>query len=276
MSLLLSARQFAAGLQTRSCENRSCKTSRWRRWKSRRNGVMLNGHSYCGDDCFADALLKCLMELKSRIQVDGTSAYRLPLGLLLLSRGLIDQSQLTAALATQRQDPDRRIGECLESSGAVKDSDVVRALGAQHCLPVLLDYRPRIDTSVPVVLQQAARAVCFRTHPMSATLYVGFGDEVDLRLVSAIESVLNVQVEPCIAASTTVTQLFRDLEAQSDSTSVVLDGIADKDEIKRSLLSYVRQVHAQSVRVAGTRRYLWARLENTHRQFDLLYRWLDH
>jgi hypothetical protein len=62
--------------------------------------------------------------------------HRIPLGLVLLSRGFIDNQRLQAALQAQRQSRKGRVGEWLMQLGAVNEAQVTMALAIQWSCPV--------------------------------------------------------------------------------------------------------------------------------------------
>jgi hypothetical protein len=62
--------------------------------------------------------------------------YRLPLGLLLLSKGIITGAHLQEALKAQRDSQKGRLGEWLRQQGIVTEEQVTAALSMQWGIPV--------------------------------------------------------------------------------------------------------------------------------------------
>jgi hypothetical protein len=124
--------------------------------------------------------------------------HRIPLGLILLSRGIITQEQLRKALEAQRRAGTGRLGEWLIRHKAADDSHIARALSAQWNCPALASMphdpaamasafpRLLIDTFGIVPLRMAGRKL----------LYVAFKDRVDRCLVLAGERMSGLKVEP--------------------------------------------------------------------------------
>ena len=197
--------------------------------------------------------------------------HRLPLGLLMLSRGVIDETQLKMALGVQSERPTMKIGRCLETLGAVTAEEVTRALGAQHCLPVLLAFDPDMDSGVPLTLLEASRCVAFRGKYHPGLVYLGFDGGVDRSLVQATELVLGTECEPCIV-ETAVIEEYLELRRQRHSCDEVVFATRSSTlEILRSIESYIERLRADAVRIASTREYLWVLLTGL-RTTDLLFR----
>lgn len=253
------------------CGNPLCRPGQWRRWTNKCHGTRLNAAWYCSEDCLGESLSDAVDIALRDTCVSRRSPHRLPLGLLLVSRGAIDQDQLLAALDMKRRSPSRRIGECLEDLGLVTERDVTRALGAQHCLPVLSAVSPIIDQSVPLQLQKLTGAICFRSYGGSS-VHVGFGAAVDFMLVTAIEEMLQLRAEACIVPSRIVSQKLQVDRLPEGNSEVVFETHIGSSDVVRSILSYAHQIGADRIAVARTRSYLWSRLNGTRRRFDLLFR----
>ena len=185
-------------LQGRPCANPMCGFSQWRRWRQRHTGVCLNGAWLCGEECLKRGMEQVLMEASRVPMAKQSRAHRLPMGLLMLSRGVIDERELASALAMKSLYPEKRIGECMRDLGLVKEDEITRALGMQSCLPVMLGYEPGLERVVPLRLQEAAEAFCFHSRYNPSVVFVGFAREIDLTLGVTIEQVLGAKTEACI------------------------------------------------------------------------------
>jgi hypothetical protein len=254
-----------------TCAREGCTAGRFERWMRRRESVYLNDRWYCGEDC-AQAALLGLLALPPRAAIETKpSIHRLPLGLLLLSRGVIDETQLKAALTVQGQTPEMKIGQCLERLGAVTGEDITRALGAQHSLPVLLALQPEPDGGIPLALLETSRCVAYRGNYQPGVVYIGFEGAVDRALVNAAETVLSAQCEPCIVDARTIEEHLASRRQFRNPDEILFETKTSGTEIVRSVQSYVQQARADVVRVAATRQYLWVKLRGA-RQLDLLFR----
>src|ERR1700688_1510005 len=97
-----------------ACAERDCNRMRrmsrpvaW--WKGK---IRLRGASYCAPKCFENAARECFDAACTPVVAASPIQHRIPLGLLMLSRGELTGEQLRAALEAQ-QGNHHRIGECL-------------------------------------------------------------------------------------------------------------------------------------------------------------------
>lgn len=255
----------------RRCAREGCHAGRLERWMRRHASLILNDRWYCCEACAQTALMGLLSTPPRAAAEARTRIHRLPLGLLLLSRGIIDESQLKAALTAQNLSPEMKIGQCLEKMGAVSGDDITRALGAQHSLPVLLALQPEPDGGIPLTLLETSRCVAYRGNYQRETVYVGFEGAVDRVLVNAAETVLGAQCEPCIVDARTVEEHLAARRLFKNPDEILFETKTSGSEIGRSVQSYIQQARADVVRVAVTRQYFWVKLRGT-RQLDLLFR----
>src|SRR5438309_1539553 len=72
---------------------------------------------FCGPGCAQEFLLYRVRSLISRFRFASPRSHRIPIGMLLVNRGVIDHHRLQQALGSQRTDPPRRLGEHLISLG---------------------------------------------------------------------------------------------------------------------------------------------------------------
>ena len=263
--------RHAAQTHVPKCSNETCSARSWQLWVRRGNGIRVNSNWYCSEQC-AGAAIDALLASVPRFGADHPpTVHRLPLGLLMLSRGVIDEEQLKAAVMAQVQHPELKIGRCLETLGAVTTDEVTRALGAQHCVPVLLAFRPEVDHSLPLRLLESSRCVAFRGNYHPELLYLGFESKVDRSLLRAGELMLGCACEACIVDSRIVEQHLQTRREARRVDEITFDARFSTAEIAQSISSYAQQVRADEVRIASTRDYLWAKVSGA-REVDLLFR----
>ena len=104
----------------RDCANRG---SVWSRLRRRRAHILLHGVQYCVPECLEQALHAALLTAQATAPKKG-GAHRIPLGLQLLSRKQVTESQLRQALAEQRAAGRGRIGDWLLEMGFVEGAPV--------------------------------------------------------------------------------------------------------------------------------------------------------
>ncbi len=122
----------------RRCESSSCTRRRglWRSWLDAPRGHSLDGRWYCSSECFEQALASAIRQSLPVSARPPAKAHRVPLGLLMLSRGLVDDEQLKRALKAQKDSGSGRVGEWLRHIGAVTEEQVTQILGLQWSIPV--------------------------------------------------------------------------------------------------------------------------------------------
>src|SRR5579884_3507080 len=112
------------------CANPQCRENRGRlparRWRSL--GVCLREKWFCGPRCLLPALEHSIRELLPLAEPPLRRAHRVPIGLLLLRRGVISQAQLREALTLQQKHGEGRLGDWLRHIGAASEEDITRAL----------------------------------------------------------------------------------------------------------------------------------------------------
>jgi hypothetical protein len=271
MNWLLPVEDLGRRVQGPSCADGECEMSQWQRWRRRNAGVFLGDKWYCSEACLKRGMERLILRTPKLVVAHKPSAHRLPLGLLMLSRGVIDEPDLAAALAMKSKCPQQRIGECMRNLGLVNEEEVTRALGMQSCLPVLLGYEPEAEHLVPLRLQEAAEVFCFRSRYNPKLVYAGFATGVDRPVVSGVEAMLGSPVEPCIIPAHVVAEKLAVLAERHEGSELVFEARMAVPETVRSICSYARQVGTERIRIASTRHYLWARLQGQN-DHDLLFR----
>jgi len=256
------------------CSKETCESGLWTLWSRRSTGVVFNDQWFCSARCMRAALEMVVGNSALAVHRSTISGSRLPFGLLMLSRGVIDEEQLRAALNLQDERPGIKVGECLKALGAVRSDDIIRALGAQQCLPVLLTFAPEPSYEVPVTLLKASRCIAFHSNRRAERLYIGFEAALDRSLLAAAERVLGVQCEPCIVDAEIVARYLESKCKGETSEEVVFDTKTSSVEIVRCIHSYALQVRAEVIRTGSTGQYLWVRLSGS-RRLDLLFRTSD-
>jgi hypothetical protein len=178
------------------CGNAKCRSGWMKLWRSRQSPV-LEGKWACSQACMQGMVRAAIQR-----EADGNAQkwmhqHRVPLGLVLLSRGVITQEQLRKALEAQKKAGTGRLGEWLIRHKAVNENHIAQALSAQWNCPVLSSAphdaitmastfpRLLIDSFGAVPLRLASRRL----------LYVAFEDRIDRCLVLAVERMLGLKVE---------------------------------------------------------------------------------
>jgi hypothetical protein len=276
----MTARQSAwAGLfehALRKCENPACKqTGVLRSFRLRdAEGIRFRGRWYCGPDCVEHATLEEFIR-QSSLPDTRTRTHRIPIGLLMLSRGIINDAQLKLALALQKQTGKGRIGEFLQGMNAVTDRDIAAGLAAQwgcpvyplendqhflHCAPLL-----------PIELLETGRMLPVHRTPFVDTLHLAFVEGIDRTSLYAVEQMLRLKTIPCIISESALARALERLHCISSEPATVFESPLEPREMARTTRSYASQVSAQEISVARAGSYLWIRLQTPQYPKDILF-----
>ena len=147
------------------CENQACpyRGSLRNFLRTRPEGVQLQGRWYCSLDCFEQAVTQILHDLVRPAPARMERRHRIPLGLVLLGKGIISEEQLKRALQAQKEAGAgaEKIGQWLLRLGSASHRDVALALATQWGCPVFpLDQDRRFrecSAMLPLALLESLR-----------------------------------------------------------------------------------------------------------------------
>ena len=238
--------------------------SPWRRWR-RARGVRFAEFWYCRPTCFELALAEILRRENAAPLRPASTPHRIPLGLQLLSRQQLTAAQLRAALATQREAGQGKIGEWLQRLGFATEAEITAALARQWSCPVLRKSPGNLGRNVflpiPVLLLELFQMIPVEFAAATGTLLVAFSEGVDHSVLYAIEQMLGYRTEACLVSPSTLRRDLETLAQQRGAGDVVFDRMDDATECARVIASYASRVSAEKVRLARCGRHLWIRLE---------------
>jgi hypothetical protein len=202
--------------------------------------------------------------------------HRVPLGLLLLSKGVIDDHTLRAALNAQQESGQGRLGDWLRRLGAATEDQITKALSVQWSCPVFpLEKHPRFLECaglVPLPILEAARMALAHYQPKSGSLYVAFADGIDHSALRALEQMFDCRTEACIARESALRQALQQIRNFSRPPEIVIDRLGDPVEIAHEVCRYAEDSKTNEVRVVSCDDYIWARLGGTDKPTSLLFR----
>ncbi len=250
----------------RQCESPACSRRRrlWRAWLDPVRGHSLDGHWYCSPECFEQALAFAIGQVLPGTAQPSAATHRVPLGLLMLSRGFVDNDQLKRALKAQKDSGSGRVGEWLRHIGAVSEEQVTQVLGLQWSIPVfpLNHSRRYLECAhlVPYPLLEAAEMVPVHYLPNSQILYVAFVDRVNHSALYAVEKMLACHTEPCLALQSQVLQALKGIGARHQPVDILPDNGSDPWEIANAVSAHAAKLGSTDVRVSGFCGFIWARI----------------
>src|ERR1700731_4137552 len=103
----------------------------WPSWLHTSSRVLFEGRWYCEPRCFNSLLESRVSYLLSGFRARKAKLHRLPIGLLLISRGVISSEHLRHALRLQRETATGRLGEWFCRMGVVGEEHIAAALVQQ-------------------------------------------------------------------------------------------------------------------------------------------------
>lgn len=261
------------------CENVNCPNNSLVRRVLRRRaneGVLLQDRWYCSLDCFEQAISKVFAELLHLPDEPLPRLHRVPLGLVLLGRGLITDAQLKAALKAQRDAGTDRIGRWLVRLGIASAQDISAALAAQWgcaTFPLEADRRYRqCSEMLPFALLESCRMIPVHYLPASQLLFVAFSEDIDHTALYSVERLLGGRTEPCVVTESAMDRALEEVRNVSRPAEVVFETLWDASEIAHTIRDYTVKLGADQLLLARPRRFLWVRLRASGRFWDLLFR----
>jgi len=255
----------------RVCGDPACRGGS-RLWPWRDDGICLNQVWFCSPRCLEAGARRVIARALLPTGNLAEKRHRIPLGLILLSRGALTPPQLLAALAAQQAAGRDRLGEWLERLGFVGGEQVLAALGVQWACPVL----PR-SAGLALCSQKLPRPLLEMFHmlplqfvPARNTLYVGFCQDVHYPALCAVEAMLHCRTEACLMHRVQWQRALTRLE-EPPQDEFVFRGRFIPVEMARIVASYAVKLGARHTRLVALGRALWLRLEKETTANDLLF-----
>ena len=260
------------------CENPDCAFSNPLRkfFRRRDSGVLLQGRWYCSLDCFEQGITGALGGLIRLPDEPVTRLHRVPLGLLLLGRGVISEGQLKTALHAQREAGNERLGRWLVRLGSASSLEVSAALAAQWgCVvfPLEQDHHYRECWHLlPVALLESSRMLPVRYLKESQLLFLAFAEDIDRTAIYAIERLLPGRTQPCVIQESAMDQALEEIRFMPRPKEIIFEALLDAAEIARTIRDYAVKIGAEELALARPRRFLWVRLKASGKCWDLMFR----
>ena len=258
-----------------NCANPDCElASVLHNFSRRRQGLKIGSGWYCCPDCVEQAACAQIAELCHRdVPASARRRFRVPLGLVLLSRGVITHEQLQRALAEQRTGGGR-IGEVLTRLGFASEEQVTLSAAVQWGCPVisLKDRAAETEIKLPHFLLELHSCLPVYYAQAANKLIVGFVQQIDRNLLSAIEEMTaTVAVPACITPSDFQLRI-RELASNVRNEEVTVDSVKSPSEMARIVRNYAVQIEAAAVRFTRCREYIWSRLQGARQEIELLFK----
>ena len=245
-------------------------------FRHRHQGINFEDRWYCGEKCFHLAVNEKIRELlTSQSKPAKARNSRIPLGLLLLSRGSLTPEQLRIALDYQRGTA-CNFGEAVLQLGYATPNQVTSAVAAQWACPVfsLTDRKVETQVKIPKRLLDLYKFMPVHFAEKERRLMIAFVYGVHHQLLYTVGHMTSSIVAPCFITA-------HEFETRSLATPEPLDNtlvfelVSDPAEIVRIMRNYALQLAVENVRLGRCCDYLWARMWGRNREMDLLFRVRD-
>jgi hypothetical protein len=258
------------------CANSTCATkSLLQTITHRKHRLSIDGQWYCSQDCFEQAVKGKMEELMtSQSKPAKARSSRIPLGLLLLQRGILTAEQLKAALERHRL-TGVNFGDVVQQLAFATQEQVTAAVAAQWACPVfsLGDRRLEVPIRVPRQFLELYGMLPVHFVENERKLLIAFVSGVQHQVLYTIEHMTSCTVAPCfITAREYESHLHSAFTTYLRDDEMVFDQIVETAEMARITTNYVVQLAAERVRLGKCRDYLWVRIWGRKKETDLLFR----
>ena len=276
LSLPISTPAWVAGLKVITSRCEICRRSlALRHLSTRKAGIRMHDSWYCSSRCFTSAAeqqVSRLLQLRTE-----QAAQRMPLGLNLISHGLLTIEQLKKATDEQKENGGE-IGELLVRQGAVSEKQVTAIRAAEWGCPVFAvpKHVTRITVNIPSALMRIYSMT--PVHYVAATnlLLVGFVHSIEYGLLYAIEQITGSKTKPCFVTPSDfqIQMLHQEKEqgGNAPAKEAKVKSVQTPAEIARLLCASSLEVEADEAFIERCKEYLWARLKSRTKAVDLLFK----
>jgi hypothetical protein len=247
---------------------------------TRKVGIRMGDRWYCSPRCFAAAAEQRLSELLTTRRLDQANRVpRMPLGLSLMSRGLLTKTQLKDAMDLQKETGEE-IGEIVVRQGLVSE-DQLTAVRASMWGCAVFDVRKHIlraRIAIPSALIRQYSAIPLHYVETTRLLLVGFVKGVEYGLLYAIEQVTGCKTQACFVTPTDFEARMREMDqaknvfGDDSHRGVTFDNIQPPAEMARVLCEYGVDLEAEEATIGKCKERIWARLKCGPRDIDLLFK----
>jgi hypothetical protein len=250
-----SAPASAVSRWTEVCGNRDCCTGWLRLWRSRA-APRFEGKWACSANCMERIIAHSIRgQIESWERSPGERTLRMPLGLILLSRGWIRQQELQDALASQRHAQHGRIGEWLRRLHGISEETIAKALAIQWSCAVLPAGMPGLELAsagLPMFLQHRYDLTLVRQGADGA-LYLAGQCRAEHAACRAMEHMLRVPVQAAFLED----HAWDRTNAATDSSELVLPG---REGVVARICQRIEGARPNDARVVRIHDHLWLRM----------------
>jgi hypothetical protein len=246
---------------------------------SHKAGITMQEMWYCSSPCLTSAAKKEVSRLLQSKPVRGPQISRMPLGLSLMSRGVLTRTQYQEALDEQKR-TGGDLGELVVSKGWISESQVTAVIAAKWGCAAFTVPTFVADSGIhiPLTILKVNSAVPLHYVASTNLLLIGFVHGVSYGLLSAIEQITECKTQPCFVTPSEFKaemgrlQRERALFGESSWKEVVSNEVHTPTEIAQALCGYCVDFEAEEVIIRRCNEFIWVRLKASLVKADLLFK----
>jgi len=255
------------------CSHLECNSSSgWTGLLHRASGCWLNETEWlCSPNCLEAALEHHLHSSFAHDTRPAPIRTTMPMGLMMLARGVISDPQLRRALDLQRSSGER-IGSCLKRLGFISSEDIASVVATQWGSPVFPaeSVQPACSMLLPFSLVERYRMLPVHLAAVGRRLFVGFCDRVNHSALISIERMLGCETEACVIPEPKFNQVL-DYRKLDTTAEVAVTRPATAREAANIIRNYAQQTGAGAVRVHSVEGNIWSRFLFRRTYLDLVF-----
>jgi len=275
----IATRVWAAGFKAITTRCEYCQRSMTlHSFSAHKAGIRMRDHWYCSSSCFGSAVEAELAELAVSGQERPDPVSSMPLGLMLVSRGLLSNEELREARNEERETGEE-IGELLVRRGSLSEKQLTAARASQWGCPVYSVPKHGLPAGIciPPTFMRIYSMIPLHYVASTNLLLVGFVNKVEYGLLYAIEKMTGCKTQPCFVTPNDFHLQMQKREyalehSDADSGEVKFECVQSLAEMARILSSYGAHLEADEAIIGKCREYLWARLKTGPKEVDLLFK----
>lgn len=249
-----------------------CKAKRSMLPSLAKTGVEVQSSWYCSPACVRSAVAHAFQRAsQERTANEQVPPRTLPLGLLLHSRGELDEIQLNTALRIARE-WNVPIGQVLIREKMATERQITSALATQcGCAAYFGRIDQRAARTLPRSLQAVYRILPLEFIPSRKLIYVGFQSRPNYSLLMAIESILGCRPEPAIIPESRLAEALEQGDAGGPE-EICFTTSMNAVEVAQICAEYAFRRGSRSIRYARCIDRFWLRVGFSAQTLDLFFR----
>lgn len=234
-------------------------------------GVEVQSRWYCSPVCVQSAVAHAFQRASQERTANEQSPPRsLPLGLLLHSRGELDESQLNTALRIAHE-CNIPIGQVLIREKMATERQITSALATQCGCAAYFGQIDQRAEALPQSVKAAYRVMPIEFIPSRRLIYIGFQSRPNYSLMMAIEAILGCRPEPAIIPASRFAEALEQGDAGGPE-EICFATSMNAGEVAQICAEYAFRRGSRSIRYAKCIDRFWARVDFSSESLDLFFR----